>query len=46
MDAFNRYVEESKECIFEQKKNYYVPVKDGFNAICHGDAWFNNMLFR
>ena len=30
---------------FKVREELYRPVESGFNALCHGDLWFNNLLF-
>ena len=37
---------EEKGCILEQRDQLVAPVEGAFNVLCHGDPWFNNMLFK
>ncbi len=30
----------------DKRDELYAPNPNGFNVLCHGDAWFNNMLFK
>ena len=31
---------------FEVRDAMYAPSENGFNTLCHGDCWFNNMMFK
>ena len=44
-EGFKRYMEKN-ECIVQKRDNLYKPIPGGFNTLCHGDTWFNNMLFK
>ena len=40
-DRFNK-----KHNAMKMRDTIYSPSKDGFNVLCHGDTWFNNMFFK
>ncbi len=44
LERFYRFHQEKG--FFTERDKLYAPCKDGFNVICHGDAWFNNVLFK
>ena len=35
-----------KKDLNERLKEIFQPKEKGFNTLCHGDVWFNNILFR
>ena len=41
---FKRYL--AKRDLPERMKEIFEPKEDGFNTLCHGDLWFNNILFK
>uniref|UniRef100_A0A1B6GPN4 CHK kinase-like domain-containing protein n=1 Tax=Cuerna arida TaxID=1464854 RepID=A0A1B6GPN4_9HEMI len=48
-DKFNKYTELIRDCsttILDTVIEAVKPRKDEFNAMNHGDAWTNNMMFR
>lgn len=44
VDQFKSFHE--KNGIFALRDQLYTPSESGFNTLCHGDTWFNNMLFQ
>ena len=34
-----------KNGVFTLRDKLFLPNENGFNTFCHGDTWFNNMLF-
>lgn len=43
-DALLRFHE--RKNIFQLRDELFASNPDEFNTLCHGDAWFNNMLFQ
>ena len=43
-DALKRFMENND--LFEVRDRAFTKDPNGFNVLCHGDTWFNNMLFK
>ena len=44
-NAMKKYIDENG-CIVDMRDELYKPVPGAFNTLCHGDPWFNNMVFK